>query len=245
MKNKFYITIICCITFLAVGHSQCYDQPHTPFQQDGWLSCQMSANPNPVHGLSHWIMYDLGWEYVLDSTHFWNFNAWGQSDMGIKDLIIDYSIDGTNWTNLGTFELAQATASVKYEGVAGINFNNTSARYVLLTGLSNWGTTGCLGLSEIRFNLSTSTSIDPELESTKVSMTITPNPVINEAQISFRSVEIPKKIELYDLSGKLLLEKSGLAVMNTTLDLSGLTGGIYFVKARLDGQVLTEKVIKL
>ncbi|MEM8909885.1 MAG: T9SS type A sorting domain-containing protein [Bacteroidota bacterium] len=246
MQHK-YIFLFVCSWFVGLQQigAQCAEQTHTPFAQDSWLSCQMADSPNPERGFSHWILYDLGWEYTLDSTFIWNLNTWGQSGLGVKELAIDYSIDATNWTTLGTFEVARASASVKYEGTIGPSFEQTPARYVLLTALSNWeGSAACVGFSEIRFNVSQTTSVDPDLN-LALSMSVQPNPVRNLAQISMQAPQVPDRLALFDLSGKEIQVYQGLMSKNVELDMSQLAGGIYWVKAWFDQTVLTEKIVKV
>jgi hypothetical protein len=228
------------------GYSQCFDQLHTPYFEDGWLSCQKQDNPNPDHPVSHWILYDLGWEYTLDSTYIWNYNSWGINDRGMKDVIIDYSSDGTNWTSLGTFEFEMASGSIRYEGTKGPDFGGIMTRYVLITANSNWGNEACTGLSEIKFHLGErTTSTDPELEIARIEIKVTPNPVMNKAEVSVLSEKIPERVALYDLSGKLMDIKTNLQSSNIVFDLSGMPIGIYVVKAWLEEGIASAKIAKV
>ena len=40
--------------------------------EDSWQSCEISMNPNPERGESHWIMYDFGKVVKLEEVRFWN-----------------------------------------------------------------------------------------------------------------------------------------------------------------------------
>lgn len=246
MKAKnIYHTFLFLILSLSL-HAQCLETTHTPFAEDSWLSCQKGTNPNPAHPSSHWIMYDLGYEYVLDSTHFWNYNVWAKSDAGARDVIIDYSLDGSNWQTLATFVLDKAPSSYKYEGMAGPNFNGISARYVLITALNNWGDPSCTGISEVRFGVEeTIVSVDPEINRPTINLELSPNPAVNETIVSIQADEFPSSVGLYDLAGRLILIQEDPRIMNITFDLKSLPGGIYFVKAAFEEEVVTEKLIKL
>jgi hypothetical protein len=243
--NKIYHTFfLLCIT-LSLG-AQCLETTHTPFEEDSWLSCQKGANPNPEHPNSHWIMYDLGYEYVLDSTHFWNYNVWANSDAGARDVVIDYSQDGTTWETLTTFILDKAPASYKYEGVAGPNFNGVTARYVLITALNNWGDGSCTGISEVRIGVEeTIVNVEPEIADQTIKVEVSPNPAIDEAVVSIQASEFPSTVGLYDLAGRLIQVREDPRIMNITFDLESLPGGIYFVKAAFEDAVVTQKLIKL
>lgn len=245
MKNKYIFSIFFTLLFGTTSYAQCLDDTHTPFAKDSWVSCEVSANPNPERPSSHWIMYDFGYEYVLDSTHIWNLNTWSRKEAGIQEAVIDYSLDGVEWITLDTFVIEEAPASYKYQGVAGPSFDQTTARYVLITALSNWGDPDCVGLSEIRFSLGTPVSTEPELEIADALIRVLPNPVQDIANISIVSERLPERVGLYDLSGRLVQEQNTILSKNVQFNMKGLAGGIYFVKAWIGETVLTEKVVKV
>ncbi len=245
MKNKYLSIIIFALVYCFQGYSQCLEDTHTPFKNQGWKSCTTSLNPNPAHPAGHWILYDLGYEYTLDSTYIWNFNEWGESSTGVQNAIFDYSLDGETWTNLGTFLIDEASASYKYEGAAGPDFDGIIARYVLVTAASNWGNSDCTGLSEIKFFVSETVDLDPDLEISENLMLINPNPVKDIAYVSIKSEVLPESVALYDLAGRLIEEKLSVLSKNVAFQMKELPGGIYFVKARVGEVVLTEKVVKV
>ena len=131
---------------------QCFD-PGIEIWSDTWRSCQTAPNPNPVRDAGHWIMYDFGEIYRLSKTHVWNTNEPGKSDMGFRNVIVDYSQDGTNWIELGTYEFSQGTEEAIYAGFEGFDFTDSLAQYVLITAVDNWGHPSCYGISEVKFNL--------------------------------------------------------------------------------------------
>ena len=126
-------------------------EKHSTNASDAWLSCQASANPNSARGNTHWIRYDLGSVMPIGTSHIWNYNVAGQTGKGFKQVAIDLSIDGTNWEEFGMYEWAQAPGSSIYEGFEGPDFTGKSARYVLISGLSNWNGNSCSGFSEMKF----------------------------------------------------------------------------------------------
>jgi hypothetical protein len=112
-------------------------------------------------------MYNLGDTYSLNKSTIWNLNvperinsfdnqAWsltrlpGRAEDGMKDIIVDISINGTTWTEWGRFTIPKAPASGFYQGISGPDFLGKIAKYVLITGVSNHGGP-CYGLSEIKF----------------------------------------------------------------------------------------------
>ena len=74
----------------------------------------------------------------------------------MQNVIIDYSTNGSDWTQLGTYTWPQASgAPFSYYGFQGPDFNTISARYVLITATSNYGDTYSYGLAEVKFNINT------------------------------------------------------------------------------------------
>lgn len=128
---------------------------HSTNPNSSWLSCEPTQSPNPERGLSHWIQYDFGAIYALDNADIWNYNGSGASAQGFKDVVIDYSLDGVNWSELGTFNWAQASGTSQYGGFNMAEFAGISARFVLLTALSNFDGSDCMGISEISFDATT------------------------------------------------------------------------------------------
>ena len=118
---------------------------HSTMVTDMWLTDGREARP--------WIMYDFGRTCVLYEMWVWNQNLLFEDylGLGLKDVAIGYSEDGTTWTTLGEVELAQGTGAADYTANTTVTLSGISARYVRLFGESTWGTVGSAGLSEVRF----------------------------------------------------------------------------------------------
>ena len=116
---------------------------------NNWLSCQASANPNPLRNNGHWLEFDLGERHELYNTHFWNYNVNPGFNQGMQSIAIDFSEDGNTWQELQIFNLPLATGDSGYTGDPGPNFNGIYARYILITSLD--GPTGCRGLGKVAF----------------------------------------------------------------------------------------------
>ncbi len=129
-----------------------YSENHTTDAQESWLSCQPSVSPNPARGLSHWIHYNFGALYKLDNAKIWNYNVDGATSQGFNTIVIDYSVDGVNWTELGTFNLEQADGSINYDGELLNAFSGIVAQHVLITGIDNFDASPCMGISEITWS---------------------------------------------------------------------------------------------
>ena len=120
---------------------------HSTEPADMWLS---SDEPNGA-----WIEYELDKVYKLHEMWVWNSNQMMESlvGFGLKDVTIEYSTNGTDYTTLGTtHEFARAPGTPDYAHNTTVDFSGVAAKYVRLTANSNWG--GIMpqyGLSEVRF----------------------------------------------------------------------------------------------
>lgn len=148
---KYLYTIILLLS-LQMLQAQCYPDRHNTNWFDAWTSCTPSPNPNTARGDGHWILYNLGHLYELKDSKFWNANHPDFLQDGLKDVVIDYSVDGINWEEWGTFTLPMATGDKTYEGSTGPDFTATTARYVLITVVDNYGG-NCYSMSELKINV--------------------------------------------------------------------------------------------
>ncbi|HUV65350.1 MAG TPA: LamG-like jellyroll fold domain-containing protein [Sedimentisphaerales bacterium] len=122
---------------------------HSTATKDMWLSADVPA------GESAWIEYEFDKVYLLDQMMVWNHNSETESlvGFGVKEAIIEYSLDGTVWTAVDDpEEFGRATGEAGYESDTTIDLGKAAAKYVRITAVNNWG--GVLqqyGLSEVRF----------------------------------------------------------------------------------------------
>ncbi|MEE9463972.1 MAG: LamG-like jellyroll fold domain-containing protein, partial [Candidatus Neomarinimicrobiota bacterium] len=122
---------------------------HSIEPSDMWLSGE--GDPGPV-----WIEYELDKAHKLHEMCVWNSNQMVESiiGFGIKDVTIEYSTNGTDYTILGTTQVfARAPGAPDYAHHTTVDFGGAAAKYVRLTVNSNWGALNLpqYGLSEVRF----------------------------------------------------------------------------------------------
>jgi hypothetical protein len=246
---KKILIYIAFLFFYQITFSQCYPDRHSTTWFDGWISCETSANPIASYGETHWIMYDFGYEYILNESKFWNANESKNLPYGINDFNIDYSKDGVDWTNLGEYNLKQASGLSTYEGDdQGPDFNNAKARYVLITPSTNFGG-DCFGFSEMKINIT-----DPFLvieEEDGFNALVYPNPFVNNITLRIATINenLPVTYRLYDILGR--------EILNNTLDLSedietypitlngnALSVGLYILNIEQDNNIRSFKLIK-
>lgn len=201
--------ITCCMLLMAVSlFGQQYPDRHSTDIKDAWVSCQATESPNKVRGESHWILYDLGNSYTMHEMTMWNINAYQQTDMGAQEIVVDYSMDGQNWVELGYHTLAEATSSSFYLGESAVNFEGASGRYVLITIISNYGHATCSGFSEMRIQATIDSTVDVD-DIDKVSqISIAPNPFVDQALVDING--LPSGDYTYyisDAAGKVIGQK--------------------------------------
>ena len=99
------------------------------------------------------IQYEFDQVYKLHEMLVWNYNVQFELllGFGLKDVTVEYSENGTDWTALGDVELAQATARADYTANTVVAFDGVPAKYVRLTVNGGFGMMGQYGLSEVRF----------------------------------------------------------------------------------------------
>jgi len=122
---------------------------HTKTSDDNmWLSSMTGPQPT-------WIEYEFDGIYKLYEMWVWNSNDSLEPAIGFgfKDVTIEYSVNGTDYTTLGTtHEFARAPGLDDYAHNTTVDLNGTTAKYVRLTANSNWGSIlNQYGLSEVRF----------------------------------------------------------------------------------------------
>lgn len=150
MKNIF-ITI--GVLIMNVGlMAQCFEADATIWE-DTWASCATSPNPKAEYGNTHWIQYDLSSVRKLSKSWIWNTNDPDELDRGFRDVRVDYSNNGEDWTHWGNFTFLQGTGEAIYSGFSGPDLVGVEARYILFTSITNYGDASCFGLAEVKFNL--------------------------------------------------------------------------------------------
>lgn len=149
--KKYTFTLICNLFLLGLS-AQCVDNGN--YWNQSWVSCTTSANPNPVRGnTSHWLLYEFHNSQYIDSSYIWNANRAGESGWGAKDVVIDYSPDGTNWVELGQFTFPQGTEASNYAGFLGPRFNGVFLKKILITILNTHDGGSCASIAEVQFKI--------------------------------------------------------------------------------------------
>lgn len=225
--KKFLLSLsvsVLTTTLLA----QCDFGAHSINWEDSWLSCEVSANPNPERGEGHWIMYDLGEAHHLYASHIWNLNVAGATGQGVRNCIFDVSLDGEEWESWGAMEIPEAPGDSDYIGVTGPSFDGIVGRYLLLTVDTNWDGSDCAGFAEIKVDIEDAV-VNVE-ESAGIAFNIYPNPAtewLTVRQFAQGTVEA----EIFDGAGRSVWSTS-LISTSTVVDVSSWETGLYLFMLR-------------
>ena len=117
---------------------------HGTSAADMWISAGIPAT----------IEYAFDRAYQLHELWIWNSNQLIEAFVGFgaKDVVIEHSMDGENWTVLeGVGPLAQATGAGGYAHNNTIDFGGATAQHVRVTINSVQGIAPQASLSEVRF----------------------------------------------------------------------------------------------
>ncbi len=246
MKSIF--TFIVNILLVVNIQAQCYPDQHSTTWYDSWTSCTPKPSPNPLRGEGHWILYNLGHNYLLGTSHWWNGNEANATNNGLKKFTIDVSDDGLNWREAITAELPQASGLNNYEGVVGPDLAKISTRYILLTALENHGGL-CYSLGEMKINVELNTkTIDQSIDNYCIDVKAYPNPFQYSTNISIQSnCSVKAMLTIEDAYGRSIATYHLDNKSSQNIEFNGrlLAAGIYFIKIQSGNEVITKKLMKI
>ncbi len=241
MKHIIYIILLLSLT--ANINAQCIDGAHSPFQDQGWISCHTDNSPIPERGEGHWIYYDFGYHYAIDSLYIWNHNVWGETGMGAKTVLIDYSLDNENWTTAGPYTIERAPGSWKYTGDPGPVLNNAQCRYMVITVVDTWDEfSSCAGIGEIRFSLGEVTAVE-DLSSDEDWM-ISPNPATHYITLHLENLKQISSITLYNNLGQKIADLTTSVSSKLQVPIDNLKSGMYFIAVRSESGITSKSFVK-
>ena len=118
---------------------------HSTEATDMWLAL---PGAEPLY-----IQYEFDRVYKLHEMLVWNYNVQFELllGFGLKGVTVEYSENGADWTTLGDFEFARATAKASYAANTTVAFDGVPVKFVRINVNSGYGMMGQFGLSEVRF----------------------------------------------------------------------------------------------
>ncbi len=129
---------------------------HSTASTDMWLG---SPSDGPIV-----IEYEFDHVYKLHELLVWNYNVEFEVILGfgVKDVTVEYSADGAEWSVLGDVVFNQAPSRAGYAANTTVEFGGVPAKYVRLTVNSGWGMLGQYGLSEVQFTYIPAQAREPQ-----------------------------------------------------------------------------------
>jgi hypothetical protein len=232
MQNQKLKQLILFIILLTTLHvqAQSFNDRHSSVLSHAWLSDKKTIAPNSSRGSSHWIMYDMHTPGTITSFKIWNINTPGHSDAGIKDIVIDYSIDGINWIELLKTTIPRGTESTLYEGFNLPIIKEVNARAILITSLSNYGNSLQTGFAEIKIGVKeSSTTPTYDIVSSNFDFDIWPNVITSTAIVKLKSENTDAlEYEISNIQGQKLITKK-IESEQFTIDVNNYPNGQYFL----------------
>jgi len=122
------------------------DDLHSYDGADMWLA-------DPAADGTLWAQFEFDGIYKLHQMLIWNYNVQFETilNLGVKDVTVEYSTDGVDWTVLGDEVLGQGIGAEGYAANTTIDFDGAAVKYVKFTINDGFGDQGQYGLSEVRF----------------------------------------------------------------------------------------------
>ena len=120
---------------------------HVTEETDMWLTEMLTVLPA-------WIQYEFDQVHTVDEMWVWNSNQSVEDFIGFgaKDVTVEYSLDGVEWSLLREVQLTQAPGQDGYGAYDTVDMEGVQAKFVRLTITSNWSLyMQQTGLSEVRF----------------------------------------------------------------------------------------------
>jgi len=179
----------------------------------------------------------------LNQLKIWNVNDPDLLNLGAQNVIIDYSLDGINWTEFGQETFPQAPGISTYEGDDIVDFGGIKARYLLFTIVDNYGGEECTGFAEMRVAVDSTVDENADI---CITADVYPNPVANDLTVTLTKKclgEVYLAIE--DATGRTIVAEN-IIQLNTPqqFDFENFSPGVYFVCLR-NGEIKERyKIVK-
>ncbi len=177
--------------------AQCLLDRHNTSLSSHWMSCTPTQHPNPIRGVSHWLLFEFDEYKGLGNLDMWNMNHPEYLTSGMNQIAIDVSNDGVNWNEVFIGNLPIGEAMSDYSGQMVADLSGNVANYVAITSLSNHGGT-CHGLAEIKIGMADFPCIDDIV-------TVMDNPVqagVYSAELNLNSTGSVQNNEVWMFGGE-------------------------------------------
>lgn len=235
--------LLLFLFFLNKCVAQCTDDNlHSSGLSDSWISCSPRINPFLNRGVGHWILYEFDEAKDVNRINIWNIVHPDYLNYGVKNIRMEVSTDGKNWSSSQDLAVSIGSADATYLGES-IDVPDFRAKYVLFTLLENYGGK-CWGFSEVKFNLGNTT--DTEEHEISKEIVISPNPFSEFTTIRIDGSEGDRiYYEIIDIQGRILTRQNISLNTNKEFQIigNGLITGTYFIKIYNQDLLQTQKLV--
>jgi hypothetical protein len=153
------------------------------------------------------------------------------NELNAKNFFVESSNDGVHFTEIGKLAAENSLNGSHYQYVDSRLLTGNVYYRLRITDIS-----GSISYSNI-LKISTSSKI--------FRIGICPNPADKEITITYPHVQNNASISINSMDGKkVMLQHLQQGTVTTSLDISGLVKGMYFVTYCSEGEVITKKLIK-
>lgn len=186
---------------------------------------------------------------------------WRESSNSSVDetVAFSYSFDATslntgNWTSVTALDLKEKLTSVNTNNavngnlasnysllssiITGLNWANGTTLWIKWTDVNDAGNNGMYAIDN--FTISVSEATLSLKQNSITGLNIYPNPVSNGTVYITSDSSEAKSVTVFDVLGKQVLNTK---TSNSAINVSNLTGGVYFVKITEEGKTETKKLI--
>ncbi len=158
--------------------------------------------------------------------------SWSTTDeLELSHFVVERSYNGVTWQSAGNLPSEGNSIGIRTYSLPDVSIDPSQNRvYYRLVSVNNSGTKEYSSVKTVVFDLGSQ------------AVRLHPNPTSGKVQVEMHETETPVAYTLMDVRGKTIL--SGYLNDKRTLDLSGVTKGMYFLKLNADGvEMKTEKIL--
>ena len=249
MKTVMFVLAITFLTFSYTSKAQSADSEYTNIALNKTVVVDSELNTsypgsNAVDGdnisnssrwistgdsYPHYIEIDLDDDYEIGELKFFTgYNTYGTP---IIDFQFQY-YDGNSWVDI-------INISNNWVSAYSTTFTPVNANKVRLY-ITRVDADSPVKMFEIEVYGKTLNPL-PISEEVVQGFKVYPNPCNNQLKIEGFSIS-SNKVEVYNVSGKLVLSVSGNS--EGVIDVSDLNAGVYILKTDFDGKIITQRFIK-
>lgn len=238
---KVFLMFVFLVGSYITLFAQHESDRHSTNYFDAWISCEEKPSPSNKWGNRHWVQYEFEAIYVLGQLKLWNYNDREHNGIGIRDVIIDYSLDGETWEEWGLYTFDKAPVNSFYRGVEGPDLGGIEAKFLLFTVLSNYGGGPCAGFAELKIETegwspNSTTNLNKE-----ENLILFPNPTSMNSFVSMKLKSLePLNIVVLNLLGERVREwdiNPKSLNFRYEMEIDNLVSGSYFLYVRQNDKV--------